>query len=189
MRDDPDQELVARSLEGDAAAFSQLVSRHQDKVYALANRFMRDPTLAEDMAQEAFLKAFRLLKSFKGRSKFSTWLYKVTCNVCLTELSRRRKRGELLQSEPSEPSTAKRPDETASEDDLAELIRAAVNELPPRYAGAVRLYYFEEKSYEEVAAALDIPVGTLKTWLHRARKQLRALVEKEIEGSGQSLFA
>ena len=87
-----DAGLVALAKSGEVEAFSELVRRHEQHVYNLAYRFMRDPSQAEDMAQEAFLKAFRLLKGFRGACSFSTWMYRVTCSVCLTELTRRRRR-------------------------------------------------------------------------------------------------
>ena len=95
MTDDSDLVLVERTKAGDVEAFSTLAERHERVVYNLAYRFMRDHALAEDMAQEAFLKAFRLLKGFRGDCSFSTWLYRVTSSVCLTELNRRKRRGEV----------------------------------------------------------------------------------------------
>jgi len=89
MTDDSDLALVERTKAGDVDAFSTLAERHERVVYNLAYRFMRDHALAEDMAQEAFLKAFRLLGGFRGDCSFSTWLYRVTSSVCLTELKRR----------------------------------------------------------------------------------------------------
>ena len=176
-----DLELVEMTKLGHTEAFSELVRRHQQMTYNLAYRFMRDPALAEDMAQEAFLKAFRLLSGFRGDSSFSTWLYRVTCSVCLTELGRRKRRGEV-ELKPAHYNTAAH--HPSDGRDLPEHIRRCVTKLSDRYAEIVTLYYLKGISYDEIAEALDIPMGTLKTWMFRARKQLRRIVEKELFNNG-----
>ncbi len=181
MVDDSDLSLVNRTKAGDIEAFSELARRHERVVYNLAYRFMRDAVLAEDMAQEAFLKAYRLLNGFRGDCSFSTWLYRVTSSVCLTELNRRKRRGEVALT-PSHTSEAATDPEEAT--DTPELIRRCVMQLPDRYATIVTMYYLDEISYEEIAETLNIPMGTLKTWMHRARHQLRKIVEKEIKSNG-----
>ncbi len=178
---DIDLELVALAQAGDSDAFATLVARHQHLVYNLAFRFMREPSLAEDMAQEAFLKAFRLLKGFRGDCAFSTWMYRVTASVCLTELSKRKRRGEV----PLLPVHEKCDDQNSTESsDLNEIMRSCVERLPERYARIVTLYYLKETPYEDIAHALQVPLGTLKTWMFRARKQLRRIVEEELRCHG-----
>lgn len=179
--DASDLELVELTKQGDTEAFSELVLRHQQMTYNLAYRFMRDPALAEDMAQEAFLKAFRLLAGFRGESSFSTWLYRVTCSVCLTELARRKKRGEVELKPVHFNTAAVHPSDSQ---DLPEHIRRCVTKLSDRYAEIVTLYYLNGTSYDEIAETLDIPMGTLKTWMFRARKQLRKIVETELFSNG-----
>lgn len=175
--DDADEALVRRAKRGNADAFSALVRRHQHTVYGLALRYMRDPALAEDMAQEAFLKGYRLLRGFRGDCRFSTWMYRVTCSVCLTEIARRARRREV----PMESGGADHGFETdPAVKDSAEIVRRCVTRLPKRYATIVTMYYLEQAPYEEIAAAMKIPVGTLKTWMFRARKELRTLVEQEL---------
>lgn len=176
-----DLELVELTKQGHTEAFSELVRRHQHMTYNLAYRFMREPALAEDMAQEAFLKAFRLLKGFRGDSSFSTWLYRVTCSVCLTELGRRKRRGEVELKPLHFNTAAVHPVEGR---DLPEHIRRCVTKLSDRYAEIVTLYYLKGISYDEIAETLDIPMGTLKTWMFRARKQLRRIVEQELFSNG-----
>lgn len=172
-----DLELVRRAKKGDTGAFGELVRRHQQVVYNLSFRYMRESALAEDMAQEAFLKGFRLLDGFRGDCSFSTWMYRVTCSVCLTELARRKKRGEVELKPVHEGET----ESTAVEDgDMAEVVRRCVQQLPERYASIVTLYYLNEMPYEEIADIMEIPMGTLKTWMFRARKELRKIVEKEL---------
>ncbi|GMW02289.1 MAG: RNA polymerase sigma24 factor [Candidatus Hydrogenedentota bacterium] len=180
MVDDSDLALVERTKAGDAEAFSVLVSRHERVVYNLSYRFMRDSALAEDMAQEAFLKAYRLLNGFRGDCSFSTWLYRVTSSVCLTELNRRKRRGEveLTPAHVNSKETAVEPDYVT---DTPEMVRRCVSKLPDRYATILNLYYLQEIAYEEIAETMNIPLGTLKTWMHRARLQLRKIVEKELK--------
>jgi RNA polymerase sigma-70 factor (ECF subfamily) len=177
MADDSDLALVSRTKAGDTEAFSELVRRHDRIVYNLAYRFMRDAALAEDMAQDAFLKAYRLLNGFRGDCSFSTWLYRVTCSVCLTELNRRKRRGEVELTPQHAADAATAPEEAT---DTPELIRRCVTKLPDHYAAIVTLYYLQEIPYEQIAEIMEIPMGTLKTWMHRARLQLRKIVEKEM---------
>jgi len=186
MADNSDTERVRRTLRGDTEAFSELVNLHQHAVYNLAYRFMRDATLAEDMAQETFLKAFRLLKGFRGDCAFSTWLYRVTCSVCLTELKRQRRRAEAPLT-PTQGEAARATHQPSLEQaETAERIRRCVTKLPERYATVVTLYYFQGVSYDEIAEIMKIPLGTLKTWMHRARNQLRKLVEEELHPDGRN---
>ncbi len=172
-----DLELVNNTKSGDPEAFSELVRRHQHIVYNVAYRFMRDVALAEDMAQEAFLKAYRLLKGFRGDCSFSTWMYRVTCSVCLTELSRRKRRGEVELLPKHAGASAVYPSDAI---DMPDHIRRCVAKLSDRYATIITLYYLKGVSYEEIAQVMEIPMGTLKTWMFRARKQLRKIVEKEL---------
>jgi RNA polymerase sigma-70 factor (ECF subfamily) len=172
-----DVELVKRAKEGDLEAFSELTCRHQHNVYNLSMRFMRDSASAEDMAQEAFLKAFRMLHGFRGDASFSTWMYRVTSSVCLTELKRRKRRGEV-ELTPTHEQRLKADPELPK--DVADIIRRCVSELPDRYAEIITMYYLGETSYDEIAKGMGVPLGTLKTWMHRARKQLRTIVEKHL---------
>ncbi|MBI1319804.1 MAG: sigma-70 family RNA polymerase sigma factor [Candidatus Hydrogenedens sp.] len=173
-----DLELVNQSQSGDPEAFSELVRRHQHVIYNVAYRFMRDGNLAEDMAQEAFLKAYRLLKGFRGDCSFSTWMYRVTCSVCLTELNRRKRRGEVELQPSHDALQAVEPPQNV---DMPERIRRCVGKLPDRYAQVITLYYLKGISYEEIAQVMEVPMGTLKTWMFRARKQLRRVVEEELQ--------
>ena len=184
MTDETDETLVARAKGGDMAAFGQLARRHERLVYNLALRYMGDPATADDMAQEAFLKAFRLLGGFRGDAAFSTWLYRVTSSVCLTELRRRARRRESpldMVALGRQPADTTAPEEL----DLRRAVRRCIGRLPRKYATVIGLYYLQQCSYEEIAESLGIPLGTLKTWMHRARLQLRALLEKELDLHGK----
>ena len=180
LSESTDAELVRQAKKGSTDAFAELVRRHEQMVFNLSFRFARDGSLAEDMAQEAFLKAFRLLKGFRGDCSFSTWMYRVTTSVCLTELNRRKRRGEVqLQAHHAGSFENSR----IEAGDMAEIVRRCVMRLPERYATIITLYYLEEMPYEEIAAIVEIPMGTLKTWMFRARKELRKIVEKELASS------
>ena len=174
-----DLELVALAQKQDSDAFGVLVERHQRFVYNVALRIMKEPSLAEDMAQEAFLKAYRLLGSFRGDSAFSTWLYRVTANVCLSEIARRN-RGQEVPFAPEHDREIASHAEHAENNDLAETLARCVTRLSPRYKHIITLYYFKEKAYDEIAQALKVPIGTLKTWMYRARTELKRIVEEEL---------
>ncbi len=178
-----DVELVRRSQSGSREAFSELVRRHQHLVYNVAYRFMRDATLAEDMAQESFVKAYRLLKGFRGDCSFTTWLYRVTSTTCLTEISKRKRRKEV-ELTPESGGVICSTEHKPAERDLKEQIRRCVTRLSDRYATIVTLYYLKGISYDEIAQIMDVPLGTLKTWMFRARKQLRYIIEKELLSNG-----
>lgn len=175
-----DEELVKKAQTGNSDAFSELVRRHQHRVYNLAFRYMRESNRAEDMAQEAFLKGFRLLKGFRGDCTFSTWMYKVTGSVCLTEIAKRKKRGEV-EFRPQHEGSYESKEAQAS--DEAELVRQCVTQLPDKYATIITLYYLNETPYDEIAQVMEIPIGTLKTWMFRARKELKVIVEERLGGT------
>jgi len=180
-RDLSDDELVARSIAGDDEAYRILVERYSDFVYTIALRVVRSEEEAEDVAQEAFVRAHRALPRFRGDSKFSSWLYRIAVNRALTHLKRRRSRPSTVEMSSSPGVEAEiaahrsggSPADELLKDEFRARVRAAVAKLPPRYRAAVTLFYLEERSYKEVAEALGVPMGTLKTHLHRARAILR----------------
>ncbi|HLT35889.1 MAG TPA: sigma-70 family RNA polymerase sigma factor [Enhygromyxa sp.] len=168
-----DEALVERAANGgDNAAFAELVRRHQGKVRGLLLRLTGNPTLADDLAQEVFLRAYRGLVGFEGRSRFSTWIYRISYNVFLNHRSRSKDLAALPQgfeSSAAAPESELSPGRFDMRRDLA----AAITELPERYRVVVTLYYLEDVSYPEIAEILDLPLGTIKTHLHRAKKLLR----------------
>jgi RNA polymerase sigma-70 factor (ECF subfamily) len=169
-----DAELVARACEGDEAAFEQLVLRHQRYVFNLAYRVLGDYAEAEDVTQEAFVRVWRGLSGFRGQARFTTWLYRIVHNLCLNRLPGLRR--ELLQTEPLEEVLA---DPSPSPTDLFDtrerlaFLQAQLDRLPEKYRLVLTLRYLQHLSYAEVAAALDMPMGTVKTHIHRARRLLR----------------
>ena len=190
-----DEELIARVLAGDETSYGTLVARYQDYVYTIAVRIVGSDEDAEDIAQEAFVRAYRALPRFRGDSKFSSWLYRIATNRALTHLKRRRRRADTVDIESGSHVEAVVIDDGRSEETSPELrvrdeefrraVRAAVLELPEQYRVVVTLFYLEERSYKEVVATLGIPMGTLKTHLHRARALLREILTKHHLESGR----
>ena len=155
-----------------AEAFEMLVGAYQNKVFRLAYTMLGDRAAAEDAAQEAFLRIWKSLARYRGESALGTWIYSIARNACLTAISRRSARATL----PLEEATAKA---ASSPPQPAWDALGFVVQLPEKQRQVVMLYYMEERSYEEVARLLDLPIGTVKTHLHRARKQL-AIMMKEM---------
>jgi RNA polymerase sigma-70 factor (ECF subfamily) len=169
---DQDTADVARVLAGDAAAFEGIVLRWQRRLVNLAWRFCREQAMAEDMAQEVFLKAFRSLGKFRGESAFSTWLTAIAVN---TYRSRLHAEGQPLASLDAArvASSEASPLRGVMERQRAESVRRAVLALPRRYREAILLFYFEDKSVPDAARTLGVAEGTLKARLHRGRDLLR----------------
>lgn len=188
-----DEELIVGVLSGDELAYGALVTRYRDYVYTIAVRIVGDESDAEDVAQETFVRAYRALPRFRGDAKFSSWLYRIATNRALTHLKRRRRRVAAMdiQSGPGVEAEASRvdcspsegPDQLVIGEEFRRRVRLAVIRLPEQYRVVVTLFYLEERSYKEVAETLGIPMGTLKTHLHRARALLReALAGSDLDG-------
>jgi RNA polymerase sigma-70 factor (ECF subfamily) len=169
-----DAELVTRARRGDEAAFEQLVLRHQRYVFNLAYRVLGDYAEAEDATQEAFVRVWRGLSGFRGQARFTTWLYRIVHNLCLNRLPRLRR--ELLQTQPLDEVLVAPGPSPADLFDVRErlaFLHAQLNRLPEKYRLVLTLRYLQQLSYDEIAAALEVPMGTVKTHIHRARQLLR----------------
>lgn len=166
--------LVRRAAEGQRAAFAELVRRHQGRVRGLLLRLTKDRALADDLAQEVFIRAFRALVGFEGRSAFGTWLYRIAYNIYLNNRTRVRRFCEL----PDDYAHVAAPESSLSapRSDLRRDLSAAIEALPERYRAVVVLYYLEEVTYPEIADILAVPLGTVKTHLHRAKRMLREIM-------------
>ena len=177
-----DEEVIGRVCGGETRMFDELVRRYQDQVYGMAARFVGQTIDAEDIAQEVFLKAFRGLEAFQGHAKFSTWLYRITFNLCTDWLRRNRKPGRKLVSidQGSEiPDDAVDVGERlVAQEELAEA-QKALHELPERYRTVLILLYYQKLSYEQIGSILDLPTKTVETRLYRARRMLRERLEEE----------
>jgi RNA polymerase sigma-70 factor (ECF subfamily) len=163
---------VDRVLRGDVAAFAQIVERWQDPLVALAYRFCHDRSRAEDMAQEAFIRAFRALGQWRREAAFSTWLFALATNVYRAEL-RRGRRSLVSLDDVADPVDAF--DLAADHEDLdrSAAVRRSLHALPPKYRDALVLFYFHDMDVERAAASLGVPVGTVKARLSRGRELLR----------------
>jgi len=172
-----DESLAAACLSGETEAFDELVSRYQDRIFSLCYRMCGSRESANDFAQESFVRAYERLDQYDPARPFYPWLKQVTVNLCLNAIrDRRRETEEEATSDTWEErlSDAKpTPEHVVIDADLEQRVQAAIVELPPRYRAVAVLRYIEDNSYDEIAEALDLPLGTVKTQLFRAREQLR----------------
>jgi RNA polymerase sigma-70 factor (ECF subfamily) len=169
-----DRDIVALLQSGARErAFEQLLARYQGKLYRLCCTLLRDPTAAEDAAQESLVRIWKALASYDGRASLSTWIYTITRNRCLTALERRRELSSLSDAatEAEVEALSHGSDEPQATDDYA-LLRELIELLPERYRRTLTLFYYEDRSIDEVANMLGMPEGTVKTNLHRARAAL-----------------
>ncbi len=170
--------LVSRAQAGDADAFCALVTRHQRFVYNLALRVLSDSQEAEDLTQEAFLRAWTALANFRGQCRFSTWLYRIVTNLCYNRLPGLRRQlsdlgDDCLAQVPDEASYFGDPSRRLESNEQRARLHAAIEALPESYRLLVVLRYQQELSYDEIAGVLNLPLGTVKTGLFRARERLR----------------
>lgn len=184
--EESDAGLVRLCLEGDERAARELVSRFRRPLFSLVYRMVRDRALAEDLAQEAFVRAFNHLDSYDPTYKFSSWLFKIGNNLAVDHLRKKGLRTVSLDGAPDAVSAEQReataidpasPGETPEEEfearELGGEIERAVGELRPEYRAAVLLRHVEGRPYEEIAEIMDVPLGTVKTYIHRGRGELR----------------
>jgi RNA polymerase sigma-70 factor, ECF subfamily len=178
----PDEELVRRYLAGDSGAFTDLVRRHETRVYNLAYRMLGNADDAREASQEAFITCVRKLKGFRGESAFGTWLYRVASNACYDALRRRKRTPVPLEELPEAESGL---DVAASSADVVDVQRALVR-VPEEFRLVLILHDVEGMPYEEIAVAVGIPVGTVKSRLHRGRVALGRLLGAGGEHPGPS---
>ncbi|MBI2874771.1 MAG: RNA polymerase sigma factor [Firmicutes bacterium] len=172
-----DTVLVAAAQQGDLEAFGVLVKRHEKWVYNLAYRMLGHREDASDLAQEAFLKAYRALSRFRGASSFKTWLYRITSNLCLDALRRRTPQRQAGELKPTVADPSPGPHERAEERERLAKVHAAIVSLPDHQRLCLILRDLQGLSYEEIASAAAVNVGTVKSRLNRARLALRDLLE------------
>jgi RNA polymerase sigma-70 factor (ECF subfamily) len=181
MAEDTDQRLVDRVLAGDKNAFNMLVLRYQHRVAALVGRFVHDAPDAEDVCQEAFIKAYRALPLFRGDSAFYTWLYRIAVNTAKNHLVSRNRRPpasdlDVDEAEVSEIGTVLReienPEGSLATEKLKQAINAAVEDLPEDLRTAFTLREFSGLSYEDITEVMDCPVGTVRSRIFRAREAI-----------------
>lgn len=176
-----DEELVARAQTGDKRAFDLLVLKYQHKVAGLIGRYLRDPNEVLDVTQEAFIKAYRALGGFRGESAFYTWLYRIAINAAKNHLALRSRRppGEDLETEVAEQLESggrlrelDTPEGNLLSEEIATTVQRALEELPDDLRTAIVLRELEGMSYEEIAEAMDCPIGTVRSRIFRAREAI-----------------
>ena len=185
-----DEELVSRVQHGDKVAFDLLVIKYQHKIIQLVNRYVKDPSEAQDVAQEAFIKAYRALGAFRGEATFYTWLYRIAINTAKNYLILRTRRHSNYQLDIQEVEAIGNepqlqgmdtPEQLILNEEIMTTLNKAIEDLPEEMQLAFKLLEFEGLSYEEFALAMDCPIGTIRSRLFRAReaidKQLSPLLE------------
>lgn len=180
MADRSDLELVKQFQSGQESAFNELVLRYQEKVYWVARRFVQDHDTADDVAQEVFLKAYESMKEFRGESGVYTWLYRITVNIALNVLRKKKVReffriDELFEMEDSGTPA---PDELMEQQEDRSIIEEAIGSLPEKQKSVFVLRYYEELPYEEIAAILHTSVGGLKANYFHAMKKIQEYVRR-----------
>lgn len=174
-------DLIIQAQAGDRRSFDQLVARAYPLVFNTAYRILGDYDLASDATQTAFVRAYRSLRSFRRSSSFTTWLYRIVSNVCLDIVRRQKRQAQslTLQSEDEQftereiPDDRAQPEQTALETELQAAVHRALGQLTPEHRMVLVLYDLAGFSYEEIAAMLSLPLGTVKSRLNRARLALR----------------
>lgn len=186
----PDADVVALAQQGRDSAFRELIRRYERPVFSLIFRMVRDRELAEDLAQDTFIKVLNHIDRYRPEFKLSSWLFKIANNVAIDHLRRRQLDTVSIDGSPHAQSAeaieatsfdVADQQETALDElearELGTAIERAITKLRPEYRSCIMLRHVEDRSYEEIAATLDLPLGTVKTYIHRARHELR----KELE--------
>jgi RNA polymerase sigma-70 factor (ECF subfamily) len=176
MKDLDDEELVVLCQEGSREAFSELVARYRGMVFTMIHRVLNRPWETEDVAQEVFLRAYRAMPRFRRKSKFSTWLYRICYNLCVTTATRKAPENAYSVEIP----TAATAESVYERKELQEKIRELISELPPNYSTAITLRHIHGLSYAEIADVLGQPLGTTKSTISRARTHLKKLLLERI---------
>ncbi len=186
-----EQLLLAKAKAGDVTAFEELIDAYQKKVFNLAFRIIGNCDDAADLAQETFVRIFKAISNFKEQSSFSTWVYRITTNVCLDEIRRRKNRTVLSLDEDIHTddgdmkrqveSDELRPDEAAEREEVCRIVNKAISMLPEDQRLVITLRDIDGISYEEIAKIVDCPSGTVKSRINRARLALKNLLSSERE--------
>ncbi|HYH40380.1 MAG TPA: sigma-70 family RNA polymerase sigma factor [Burkholderiales bacterium] len=177
MTDFDERALIERCRTGDDIAFSELVGRYQNLVYAMVYRMVSDRSQTDDLAQEVFLKVHRGLPYFRGEARLSTWIYRIVANVCSQARSRPVREVALDSDDEDRPRPERGQADAAFADlELRDRLEKAIAQLPDHYQLLVAAHYLEGIQYDALAEALDIPIGTVKTHLYRAKRRLRELL-------------
>lgn len=185
-----DQEVVAAARQGEEAAYRELLRRYERPIFSLLYRMVRDRELAEDLAQETFVKALNALDSYRPEFKFSSWIFKIANNAAIDQLRRRQLDTLSIDGAPNAETpeaieaTAlqisgdqESPLDEVEAREIGTAVEQAIAKLRPEYRACIMLRHVEGLAYEEIAQTLDLPLGTVKTYIHRARHELRRYLE------------
>jgi RNA polymerase sigma-70 factor (ECF subfamily) len=186
----PDADVVTLAQQGREVAFRELIRRYERPVFSLVYRMCRDRTMSEDLSQETFIRVLNHIDKYDPAFKFSSWLFKIANNLAIDHLRRRRVPTISMNGAP-DATTASQIEATSFElashgesaldvleaKELGSAIEQAIARLRPEYRACIMLRHVEDRSYEEIAATLDLPLGTVKTYIHRARHELRKALE------------
>jgi len=187
----PDNILIEKAQRGDRGALNELIRKHQDRAYQYAFRLTRNPDIAADVVADAFVRINNALKNFKGNAAFTTWLYRIITNCYLDQRKREKGKGNVsldsgfqqddedITREIEDPGRT--PDELVERNQREALLHKALAQLPEFQKSMIVMYHAEQLSYEEIAESLDLPIGTVKSRLNRARISLREILAQDEE--------
>jgi len=173
-----DSELVARSLRGDERAFRELIERHHAIAYAAVRSILGSRDEVQDVMQLVYLKTYQGLAGFRGDARFSTWLYQIARREALDVSSKRRHEHADIDEMEIAAGPGSAPDTAVGERGMREWLDGALGELDEAYRTAIELRYMAEKSYEEIAAIMQLPVGTVKTYVHRGKIEMKRILSR-----------
>ncbi|MCU4175066.1 RNA polymerase sigma factor [Carboxylicivirga sp. N1Y90] len=191
MRKKEDIELIKQIKGGDVAAFSQLIESHQNMVYTLAKGIVKNKQDAEEVAQDAFVKAYKSLDKYKGDSAFSTWLYRIVYNTSISKLRQRKPEMKDVDDKQTDKYEYRIADNNKHRLELQErkrLLKLALNQLKEEDAFILTLYYYKELNIEEISKASGLSPSNVKVKLHRGRKQMHEELNKMLKGELNSIL-
>jgi RNA polymerase sigma factor (sigma-70 family) len=169
-------QIIERIRRGDTNAFSYLVAKYQDVVFSIALKVLKNRDDAEEMAQETFIKAFRSISSFQGKSKFSTWLFSIAYNTCITSVRKKKFKTTSIDYIQLNDEQEDWDDFDLSEEEISKILEMSLKKLPEDDYTLVILYYYEEQSIEEISCIVGLSESNVKVKLHRARKKLNLIM-------------
>jgi RNA polymerase sigma-70 factor, ECF subfamily len=178
---DDDIDLVRRVQNGDQDSFGLIIEKYQSFVFGVIRSIVYDPGIEDDLAQESFLAAYKGIKGFRGDARLKSWLYKITLNVCLNYLRHKKTGYNTEYSDDLENQVDSRltPDKCQERKELRQCILEVMKKLPLKYRSMIHLHYNEDMQYDEIAKVTGLPIGTVKSHLHRAKDQLRKALSNQ----------
>lgn len=187
-----DKSIIEAVLKGNQQAYRTLVERYQNYVFTITMNVLKSREEAEEAAQDVFIKVFKMLHSFEGKSKFTTWLYTIAYRTALDYKKKKKVNVQSIDAEDSflqvKDHLTPNPEKSMQQGDLQDKLKAAIRQLKPNDATLISLFYLHEKSVQEVAQIMDLTVSNVKTKLHRLRETLRKKLEQQLKTEIQDLL-